>query len=123
MSERVQLLWSKDVPGRSDMPLYGTPVADFMQQFKVAGVSMPAMHPALHDEDMCMPNSFSHYPMFEEVDDMHYMLHDDDGLPPWLLCFAALDPSQPQPAQADAEKPLSCLSCWTLNWLLGSTRI
>jgi hypothetical protein len=52
---------------------------------QVAGVSVPAAHPALHCEDLSVPNSFSHYPMVEEVYEVHNVEHYNDELPSQLL--------------------------------------
>jgi len=105
MIEGVELTWSGSVPKAPEgVQFHGTPVADFLQHIRVAGLSRPACHPALHEGDLELPNSLCHFPLFEELT---FLSHEEEQLPPDMLCIASFVPQQPCASNAGAPAPLS----------------
>ena len=90
MTEKFQFTWSGPTPEASaGVHIHGTPVADFMEHVRVCGLSLPTCHPALHGEELELPNSFSHFPLFEELHVLSARDAEQVVLPSPLVCGAA----------------------------------
>ena len=90
MTEKYHFTWSGPTPeAPAGVHIHGTPVADFMEHVRVCGLSLPTCHPALHGEELELPNSFSHFPLFEELHVLSARDAEQVVLPSPLVCGAA----------------------------------
>ena len=84
--------------------LHGTPVMDFMQHFRVSGVSSPAVHPALQEESLSMVNSLSHFPLWEEL---HFIVSEDVPENHFVLSSLGMDPEAGVEGDAGPASPFT----------------
>ena len=84
--------------------LHGTPVMDFMQHFRVSGVSFPAVHPALQEESLSMVNSLSHFPLWEEL---HFIVSEDVPENHFVLSSLGMDPEAGVDGDAGPASPFT----------------